>query len=154
MNGVEYSATEEEIGRILGIRSSGNKEIFCTLENLEFWNTITGLGNTRLPRNLLTGAIKDVDIRVLCHFIATSVICKKGSFSLLSNKELNMVEHILGAKEKGYTFNWARFFLDSIKFTPLNKKEKEKIVLPFGRIVSLILEAKELVPVGHLGNDL
>ena len=149
MNRNEYSASEEEIGRILNVPSSENKDIYYTLENLAFWNTITGLGNTRLPRNLLTGAIKDVDIRVLCHFIATSVICKKGSFSLLSNKELYMVEQIIVAKEKGYTFNWAQFFLDSIKWTPLNKKEKEKIVLPFGRIISLILESKGLVPAGH-----
>ena len=59
------------------------------------------------------------------------------------------MEDIINAKENGYSFNWACFFLDSIKWTPLNKKEKEKIVLLFGRIISLILESKGLVPSGH-----
>ena len=65
---------------------------------------------------------------------------------LLSNKKLNMVKDIMGAKENVYTFNYARFFFDSIKWTPVNKKEKEKIVLLYGRIISLILDFKGLVP--------
>ena len=68
------------MGCLLGIPYRGNRDLYHTTENLAFWNEITGLGNTQMPCNLKMGVIQDANLRVLFYFIATFVICKKGSF--------------------------------------------------------------------------